>query len=92
MYRGWQQNVIYENGILYNDYLFNWDKVISYRWRSYNKNEFFRKGEYCILEITLQQKRIDKFFKLDNPKIKLKVNCGDREIINGILEKYTIIN
>ncbi|MHB8074880.1 hypothetical protein [Desulfosporosinus fructosivorans] len=92
LYRGRQQNVIYENGIFYNDHLLNWDKVISYRWRSDNKNEFFRKGKYCILEITLQQKRIDKFFKLDNPKIKLKVNCGDREIINGILEKYTIIN
>ncbi|WZL71972.1 hypothetical protein QBE52_12765 [Clostridiaceae bacterium 35-E11] len=86
LYIGWQENVIYDNGILIHNKVLNWREIIDYEWSNAYEKKLFQKGRYYDLILTLPRW---KFFKLLDSEVKLRINHDNRERINNILNKYT---
>ncbi len=82
-YKGFQKNIIYETGILFNSAIIDWNKIIDYKWSNVHKKRILDKGEYYNLVLILP-----KFYDL-NHEVKLRVNYNDRDNVDDILKKYT---
>jgi len=84
--RGWQKNVIYEDGVLVSGKIIKWDEVINYKWANDYKKSLFKDVKYYELTITLPKL---KLFDLDN-KVNIQVNCDDQGLVDGIFKKMQL--
>lgn len=83
LYKGFQQNIIYESGILYNGLFIYWDQIVDYKWSNIYEKKYFIKGKYTDLILSLPKTII---FNLDK-KVEIRVNYSDKELVNRVLEE-----
>ncbi|MCC5910918.1 MAG: hypothetical protein JJT76_10830 [Clostridiaceae bacterium] len=83
--RGWHKNIIYENGVLINGKIIDWNEIINYEWGNGYKERLFKDERYYELKVTLPK---SKLWDLDN-KVKLKVNYDDKGLVDDIFKKLT---
>ncbi len=76
-YIWYQQNTIYESGILISGKLLAWKKIIDYKWDSAYEKRFFEKGNHYDLIIITESETIN-----------LNVNFDDKNQVDEILKKY----
>lgn len=81
---GGQKNAIYENGVLVNGKIVNWQEITNYKWSNDYKERLFKAEKYYDLIITLPKWKI---CDLDN-KVKLQVNYDDKGSVDDILKKH----
>ncbi|WP_152639999.1 hypothetical protein [Clostridium aceticum] len=81
--RGWHKNTIYENGVLVNGKIIDWNEIVNYKWNNGYKEGLFKNVRYYELMVTLPK---SKFWDLDN-KVKLKVSYDDKGVVDDILQR-----
>lgn len=82
IYRGWNKNIVYEDGILYHDRLYKCAKIKGLKWSESYDKKYFCKGKYYNLMVSLP-----KLYDLDM-QLKLRIKYDDKEKVDHILNKY----